>query len=211
VLTIEEDHGAAAEDLVRVLSGVLEDLLHGPGASGREDDSGSGDGEHSVFANAVGEVLRGVRGELTDRLTLGHPRRDGEALAARREALPDADRDLEVGGRVRGMARRLRELALVDDAVSSGTAVERFTGALAGAGAEVVGVFVLVDMRDVAESVTSVAAALPTQSVSTYLQILDLAVATGVLDSAVHELSVDAILNRWTENDPRWDRLAAAA
>ena len=42
-------------------------------------------------------------------------------------------------------------------------------------GAEVVGVFVLVDMRDVAESVSSVAAAIPTESVSTYLQVLDLA------------------------------------
>ena len=36
--------------------------------------------------------------------------------------------------------------------------------------------FVLVDMRDVADSV---AAALPTQSVSTYLEILDLAAADG--------------------------------
>ena len=39
--------------------------------------------------------------------------------------------------------------------------------------------FLLVDMRDVADSVTSVAAALPTESVSTYLEILDLAAADG--------------------------------
>ena len=90
-------------------------------------------------------------------------------------------------------------------------AVERFTAALAGAGAEVVGVFVLVDMRDVADTVTSVAAALPTESVSTYLQVLDLAAANGVLDPAVHDLSVDAILNHWTEDDPRWDLLPVAA
>jgi hypothetical protein len=33
----------------------------------------------------------------------------------------------------------------------------------------------------------------------------------GVLDPAVHALSVDAVVNRWTENDPRWDLLPAAA
>jgi orotate phosphoribosyltransferase len=100
---------------------------------------------------------------------------------------------------------------LVDDAVSSGTAVERFTAALVGAGAEVVGVFVLVDMRDVANTVTSMAAALPTESVATYLQVLELATSNGLLDAAVHVLSVDAIVNRWTEDDPRWDRLPMAA
>ena len=67
--------------------------------------------------------------------------------------------------------------------------------------------FVLVDMRDVADTVTSVAAALPTESVSTYLQVLDLAAANGLLDPAVHDLSVDAIVNHWTEDDPRWDLL----
>ena len=102
-------------------------------------------------------------------------------------------------------------MLLVDDAVSSGTAVERFTAALTGAGAEVVGAFVLVDMRDVAENVTDVAAALPTESVSTYLEVLDLATANGVLDPAVHALSVDAVVNRWAEDDPRWDLLPAAA
>ena len=88
---------------------------------------------------------------------------------------------------VRGADVAGRRVLLVDDAVSSGTAVERFTAALVGAGAEVVGVFVLVDMREVADTVTSVAAALPTESVSTYLQVLDLATANGLLDPAVHD------------------------
>jgi orotate phosphoribosyltransferase len=113
--------------------------------------------------------------------------------------------------RVRGAEVAGRRVLLVDDAVSSGTAVERFTAALEDEGAEVVGVFVLVDMREVADTVTSVAAALPTESVSTYLQVLDLAAENGILDPAVHDLSVDAIVNHWTEDDPRWDRLPVAA
>ena len=104
-----------------------------------------------------------------------------------------------------------RRVLLVDDAVSSGSAVERFTETLVGQGAEVAGVFVLVDMREVAESVSSVAAALPTESVSTYLEVLDAAEAHGLLDHNVHELSVDALMNRWSDNDPRWDLLPAAA
>jgi orotate phosphoribosyltransferase len=112
---------------------------------------------------------------------------------------------------VRGAEVAGRRVLLVDDAVSSGTSVERFTAALTGAGAEVVGVFVLVDMREIAQTVSSVAAALPTESVSTYLQVLTLAAADGVLDPAVHELSVDAIVNRWTDDDPRWELLAQAA
>jgi orotate phosphoribosyltransferase len=112
---------------------------------------------------------------------------------------------------VRGAEVAGRRVLLVDDAVSSGTAVERFTAALVAEGAEVAGVFVLVDMREVAESVTSVAAVLPTESVSTYLQVLDLATADGLLDPTVHELSVDAIVNRWAQDDPRWQILSAAA
>jgi orotate phosphoribosyltransferase len=112
---------------------------------------------------------------------------------------------------VRGADVAGRRVLLVDDAISSGTAVERFTAALAGAGAEVVGVFVLVDMREVAESVTSVAAALPTDSVSTYLQVLDLATIDGILDPSVAKLSIDALVNRWTDDDPRWELLPLAA
>src|SRR5690242_14864399 len=97
---------------------------------------------------------------------------------------------------VRGAEVRGRRVLLVDDAVASGTSVERFAAALTDEGAEVAGVFVLVDMRDVAESVTSLAATLPTDSVSPYLQVLELAAAGGILDEAVHTLSVDAIVNR---------------
>ncbi|WP_028066967.1 orotate phosphoribosyltransferase [Solirubrobacter soli] len=112
--------------------------------------------------------------------------------------------------RVRGAEVAGRRVLLVDDAVASGASVERFAAALTEEGAEVVGVFVLVDMRDVADSVTSVAAALPTDSVSTYLEVLELAAANGILDQAVHTLSVDAIVNRWSSDDPRWELLAAA-
>ena len=112
---------------------------------------------------------------------------------------------------VRGADVAGRRVLLVDDAIASGSAVERFTAALAAAGAEVVGVFVLVDMREVADTVSGVAAALPTEAVSSYLQVLDLATTNGVLDPAVHELSLDAILNRWSDDDPRWDLLPAAA
>jgi orotate phosphoribosyltransferase len=112
---------------------------------------------------------------------------------------------------VRGADVDGRRVLLVDDAVSSGAAVERFTAALQGAGAEVVGVFVLVDMREVADTVTTLAAALPTESVSTYLQVLSLAAANAALDPAVHKLTVDAIVNRWTEDDPRWALLPMAA
>jgi orotate phosphoribosyltransferase len=47
--------------------------------------------------------------------------------------------------------------------------------------------------------------------VSTYLEVLDLAAANGVLDPVVRELSVDALLNHWTADDPRWDLLPVAA
>jgi len=75
----------------------------------------------------------------------------------------------------------------------------------------VVGVFVLVDMRDVATTVSPAAAALPTGAVSTYLQVLDLASASGLLDPALKKLTVDAIVNRWTDDDPRWDLLPVTA
>ena len=112
---------------------------------------------------------------------------------------------------VRGAEVAGRRVLLVDDGIWSGTAVERFADALVREGAQVVGVFVLVDMREVAENVSPVAAALPTESVSTYLQVLDLATANGLLDPAVHRLSVDALVNRWAADDPRWDLLPAAS
>ena len=112
---------------------------------------------------------------------------------------------------VRGAEVAGRRVLLVDDAISSGASVERFTESLASVGAEVVGVFVLVDMREVASTVSPVAAALPTESVSTYLQVLHLATANSLLDPAVHQLSFDAIVNRWAEDDPRWDLLPVAA
>ena len=108
---------------------------------------------------------------------------------------------------VRGADVAGRRVLLVDDAISTGTSVERFTASLAGVGAEVVGVFVLVDMRDVAATVSPVAAALATDAVSTYLQVLDLATTNGLLDAALHKLTADAIVNRWTDDDPRWDLL----
>src|SRR3954447_25378162 len=112
---------------------------------------------------------------------------------------------------VRGADVSGRRVLLVDDAIASGSSVERLAAALAGAGAEVVGVFVLVDMRDVADSVSPLAAALPTESVSTYLQVLDLATANGLLDRTVHALTVDAAVNHWADDDPRWDLLPVAA
>ena len=112
---------------------------------------------------------------------------------------------------VRGADVAGRRVLFVDDAVSSGSSVERFTASLVGQGADVIGVFVLVDMREVAESVNPVAAALPTESVATYLEVLDLATARGLLARDVHDLTVDALLNRWSDNDPRWELLPQAA
>jgi orotate phosphoribosyltransferase len=112
---------------------------------------------------------------------------------------------------VRGADVAARRVLLVDDAISSGTSVERFSDSLVGVGADLVAVFVLVDMRDVATTVSPVASALRTDSVSTYLQVLDLATANGLLDSTLHELTVDAIVNRWTDDDPRWDLLPVTA
>ena len=111
---------------------------------------------------------------------------------------------------VRGAVVSGRRVLLVDDAVSSGASLERFAGELADEGADLAGAFVLVDMRDVAEAVTAVACSVPTDAVSTYLHVLDLAAAGGILAPTVHQLSVDALVNRWAEDDPRWDVLIAA-
>lgn len=112
---------------------------------------------------------------------------------------------------VRGADVAGRRVLLVDDAISTGTSVERFTNSLVGVGAEVAGVFVLVDMREVAPSVSRVAAALRTDAVSTYLQVLDLAAANGLLEPTLKKLTVDAIVNRWSDDDPRWDDLPVTA
>jgi len=112
---------------------------------------------------------------------------------------------------VRGADVAGKRVLFVDDAVSSGSSVERFTGSLVNEGADVIGVFVLVDMREVADSVSSVAAALPTESVASYFEVLDLATAHGLLDATVHQLTVDALVNHWTNDDPRWAQLAQAA
>jgi orotate phosphoribosyltransferase len=86
---------------------------------------------------------------------------------------------------VRGADVAGRRVLLVDDAISSARSVERFAASLAGVGAEVVGAFVLIAMRDVADTVSPAAVALPIDAVSTYLQVLDLATAGGLLDSAL--------------------------
>ena len=112
---------------------------------------------------------------------------------------------------VRGADVVDRQVLLVDDAISTGTSVERFTASLTGVGAQVAGVFVLVDMRDVAATVSPMAAALATDSVSTYLQVLELATANGLLEPTLHKLTVDAIINRWTDDDPRWNLLPVTA
>lgn len=112
---------------------------------------------------------------------------------------------------VRGAAVAGRRVLLVDDAVSSGAALEAFADELQSEGAILVGVFTLVDMRDVASSVAPIATTLPIESVATYLQVLAAATDHGILDPAVHRLAVDALVNHWSEDDPRWTLLAHAA
>jgi orotate phosphoribosyltransferase len=106
--------------------------------------------------------------------------------------------------RVRGAEVKGRRVLLVDDAVSQGNAIEAFTKELRGEGATVVGVFVVVDMRDVADSVAPAAEALPIESITTYLQLLAAATEIGVLDPTTHDLAVDALVNHWSDDDPRW-------
>lgn len=116
--------------------------------------------------------------------------------------------------RVRGAAVAGRRVVLIDDAISSGTALEAFANELREEGAILVGAFALVDMRDVAKSVTHTAATLPIGSVATYLEVLNAATDAGVLDPSVHRLAVDALTNHWSDDDPRWsllDRPASAA
>jgi orotate phosphoribosyltransferase len=113
--------------------------------------------------------------------------------------------------RVRGAAVAGRRVLLVDDAVSSGTALEAFADELQSEGANLVGVFALVDMRDVATSVAPITETLPIESVATYLEVLSAAADGGVLDPTVHQLAVDALVNHWANDDPRWSLLDRAA
>lgn len=112
---------------------------------------------------------------------------------------------------VRGADVAGKRVLLVDDAISTGASVEQFAAELVEAGAEVAGVFTLVDMRDVAHSVADVAAQLPTESIASYLDVLALATENGILDPAVHQLAVQALVNGWTRDDPRWDLLPQAS
>ena len=102
-------------------------------------------------------------------------------------------------------------MLLVDDAVSSGTALEAFADELQNEGANLIGAFTLVDMRDVATSVALIATTLPIESIATYLDIRAAATDHGVLDPATHQLAVDALINHWPNEDPRWTLLNHAA
>ena len=106
--------------------------------------------------------------------------------------------------RVRGAAVAGRRVLLVDDAVSQGGAIEAFTRQLTSEGATVVGAFVVIDMRDIAPSVTPTALALQIRSITTYRQLLDAATSAGVLDDTTHQLAIDALVNHWADDDPRW-------
>ena len=103
-----------------------------------------------------------------------------------------------------------RRVMLVDDAVSSGRSIEGFVGQLQHELASVAGVFSLVDMRDVTDSVVPLARTLPIEAVGTYLEVLAAATRYGVLAPAVHDLAVDALTHHWRDDDPRWSVLRAA-
>ena len=70
-----------------------------------------------------------------------------------------------------------------------------------------VGVFTVVDMRDVAASVTPIAAALPIESIATYLEVLARGDRFRRARPTVHQLAVDALVNHWSDDDPRWTLL----
>jgi orotate phosphoribosyltransferase len=110
----------------------------------------------------------------------------------------------------RGSAVVDRRVLLVDDAVSSGRSVEGFVGQLSRERASVQGVFCLVDMRDVADSVVPLLQTLPIHPIASYLEVLAAATERGVLDPAVHDLAVDAITHHWSNDDPRWALLRPA-
>lgn len=105
---------------------------------------------------------------------------------------------------VRGASVSNRRVLLVDDAVASGRSVEAFVGALQAEEATVLGVFSVVDMRDVAECVSPIAAALPMRSIATYREVVVAAGEHGVLSPRIGALAIDAITNHWRVDDPRW-------
>ena len=109
--------------------------------------------------------------------------------------------------RIRGTAVAGRRVLLVDDAISQGNALEAFAAQLKAEGAILVGVFTVVDMREVATSLTPAAKTLPIESITTYLEVLAAAAKLGVLDPAVEQLAVDALVNHWSDDDPRWSLL----
>jgi orotate phosphoribosyltransferase len=110
----------------------------------------------------------------------------------------------------RGAEVKDRRVLLVDDAVSSGRAVEAFVGQLQHEGASLDGVFCPLDMRDVADSVVPLARTPPIHAIGTYREVLDAATKQGVLDPLVHVLAVDAITRHCADDDPRWPLLGPA-
>jgi orotate phosphoribosyltransferase len=104
-----------------------------------------------------------------------------------------------------------RRVLLVDDAISSGKAIEAFAAELQTEGAILTGVFTLIDMRDVAPTVAPITQTLPIESVATYLEVLATATDHGILTPAIHRLAVDALTHHWPDTDPRWPLLEQAA
>ena len=104
-----------------------------------------------------------------------------------------------------------KRVLLVDDAVWRGSAISACAAQLAQAGATLVGVFCIVDMRDVADEVAAVARTLPMASICSYMELLAAAADVGVLGSDTHALVRDAIVNKWSDDDPRWSLLEEAS
>ena len=98
-----EEHDRAAHAVQRqaVLRAVGEDLLFGARATRRVHDARARDREEAVFADAVREVLRDVRGETCGRFVDVHPRGNAETLAAVRPSPPDFERGFHVARRDR--------------------------------------------------------------------------------------------------------------
>ncbi|GAA3635027.1 hypothetical protein GCM10022236_42030 [Microlunatus ginsengisoli] len=84
--------------------------------------------------------------------------------------------------------------------------LQAYTAETRREGAAVVGIFSVVDMRDVASSVSPGAAALRIAPIRGYLPLLDAATERGGLDPTTHWLAVDALLNHCEDDDARWAR-----